>query len=147
MKLTFLYSNGKKFTASNVIENSLTFRRNNAGNLRIDYQRTVDVDSDTLLAAVNAVLPKAGDETIVQRFSAHELLFGVIGEEMVTIKAPESGLKYVIVTESYSDDCSLIDSAVNSFSSDILPKGFLVIPVNGATITPKELADAIHLTL
>lgn len=37
MKLTFIYSNGKKFTADNVEESSVSIARNNGGDIVLQY--------------------------------------------------------------------------------------------------------------
>lgn len=145
MNVTFLYSNGKTFTAKNVVENSVELirvRRKGLPDLvTLKYQQEKFIDSDVIEGIVNELLSvgSAAADGISQSFSSCDILGGVSGQVSFTIPATENGLLYLLVTPSEYDDqfapsCGISDYGLNPVT---------VIPVVDRKIDPLVLADCI----
>lgn len=153
MKATFVYSNGKTFTASNVVEDSIDIIRVKRKGLpplvTAKYSQFKEVDGEQLTAVLNTLLHpnQAGrDNNITSGFSSVDLMFGIGGVMEYTIPATENGLVYIIITpQEYDDQFSPSCGVVGEASSKIKP--LTVIPVIDETLPPGVLADCLALML
>lgn len=153
MKATFLYSNGKTFTASNVVEDSVCVIRQKRKGLpplvTVKYSQFKEVDGEQLMAVLNMLLHlnQAGrDNGIASQFSSVDLALGIIGVMEYVIPATENGLVYIIITpQEYDDQFAPSCGVLGEASSKIKP--LTVIPVIDETLAPAVLADCLALML
>lgn len=149
MKVTFVYSNGKTFTASNVAVESLAVDVNEHGDKIVSYTRdNVPLIAPHILAeAIEASDPAlAGGRhrgmSIDSEFSRGNIL--ELAAEMITgslsyqINARITGLEFLVIKSTDNDD-----EAFNNLDA-YGAKNFTVVPVN-ASLSMPNIVDAVRL--
>lgn len=149
MKAIFIYANGKRFTAKNVIQGSIDVDNHTDENGKVErttvtYQQDVFVDGDVIAAALAQILPQPVERDGMPHFietslDAPEILYGVDVTRSFDIDATAAELLYIVCSPEDHDE-STVETASRDSESGV-DLGLVVIPV--ATLTPDMLADAL----
>lgn len=151
MKATFVYSNGKTFTASNVAEDSICVIRQKRKGLpplvTVKYNQFKEVDAEVIGDVLNTLL--AGnvgtDKNITSSFNTLDFFPGVTGMLEYTIPATENGLVYILITPNEYDDQFAPSCGIVGDGSKVNP--ITVIPVLDTRLPAAVLADCLALML
>lgn len=149
MKVTFVYSNGKTFTASNVAVESLAVDVNEHGDKIVSYTR----DNAPLIAPhILAEAIEASDPALVggrprgmsidSEFSRDNILERasklITGSLSYQINARITGLEFLVIKSTEDDD-----EAFNNLDA-YGTKNFTIVPVN-ASLSMPNVVDAVRL--
>lgn len=157
MKATFVYSNGKTFTANNVIEQTLDIKRVKRKGLpdlvTVDYSVIRTISGDTLGERLASLLEResATANGITSTLHSPEdmpLTLEVVEE--ISIPATENGLVYILVQGQESDPDSngvLTPDIFNGYENDVNIKPVIIIPVLDKKIDRLVVADCLSLML
>lgn len=149
MKATFLYSNGKTFSISGLVENSLEIirlpRKGLPDLVTVKYERLREISPDILSTVVGQLLENESAKAngVTSEFIADSILYGLEGREVVTIPATENGLLYILLKEEMRDDEFLVSNVFADLDTDINIKPVVIVPVLDKKIDPLILADCI----
>ena len=157
MKATFVYSNGKTFTANNVIEQTLDIKRVKRKGLAdlvtVDYSVIRTISGDTLGERLASLLEResATANGITSTLHSPEdmpLTLEVVEE--ISIPATENGLVYILVQGQDSDIDSngvLTPDIFGNYENDENIKPVIIIPVLDKKIDRLVVADCLSLML
>lgn len=149
MKATFLYSNGKTFSVSGLVENSLEIirlpRKDLPDLVTVKYERLREISPDVISSVVGQLLENesAKENGVTSEFISDNILYGLEGREVVTIPATENGLLYIIVKEQENDDEFLVSNVFADLDMDINIKPIAIIPVLDKRLDSLVVADCI----
>lgn len=157
MKATFVYSNGKTFTANNVIEQTLDIKRVKRKGLpdlvTVDYSVIRTISGDTLSERLTGLLEResAIANGITSTYSpAEDIPLTLEVVEEISIPATENGLVYILVQGQESDPDSngvLTPDIFGNFENDVNIKPVIIIPVLDKKIDRLVVADCLSLML
>lgn len=157
MKATFVYSNGKTFTANNVIEQTLDIKRVKRKGLpdlvTVDYSVIRTISGDILSERLTGLLEResAIANGITSTYSpAEDIPLTLEVVEEISIPATENGLVYILVQGQESDPDSngvLTPDIFGNFENDVNIKPVIIIPVLDKKIDRLVVADCLSLML
>ncbi len=157
MKATFVYSNGKTFSISNMVEQTLDIKRVKRKGLAdlvtVDYSVIRTISGDTLSERLTGLLEResAIANGITSTYSpAEDMPLTLEVVEEISIPATENGLVYILVQGQESDPDSngvLTPDIFGNFENDVNIKPVIIIPVLDKKIDRLVVADCLSLML
>lgn len=157
MKATFVYSNGKTFSVSNMVEQTLDIKRVKRKGLpdlvTVDYSVIRTISGDALSERLTGLLEResAIANGITSTYSpAEDIPLTLEVVEEISIPATENGLVYILVQGQDSDPDSngvLTPDIFGNFENDVNIKPVIIIPVLDKKIDRLVVADCLSLML
>ena len=157
MKATFIYSNGKTFTANNVIEQSVNITRVKRKELpdlvTVAYSVLRTIPGESLAEHVVTLLERESAKAngITSKvYDQDDMPLTVEVVEEITIPATENELLYILIKGQDSDSDSngvLTPDIFGAYENDRDIKPLIIIPVLDKKIDPLVVADCLSLML
>lgn len=154
MKATFLYSNGKTFSVSNMIEQSLVItrvKRNNLPDLvTVTYSVLRTITGDTITERLAGLLERESAKAngITSKiYEQDDMPLTVEVVEEITIPATENGLVYILVQGQDSDFGVIAPDIFGEYENDHNIKPVVIIPVLDKKIDRLVVVDCLALML
>lgn len=157
MKATFVYSNGKTFSISNMVEQTLDIKRVKRKGLAdlvtVDYSVVRTISGDTLGERLASLLEResaVANGITSTLHSPEDMPLTLEVVEEISIPATENGLVYILVQGQDSDIDSngvLTPDIFGNYENDENIKPVIIIPVLDKKIDRLVVADCLSLML